>query len=571
MPYTNCKVHMEFIDTSAVVDGTAESAQNADIGNLLLLKEQQAYPPYALTDLNSFVLDGSRTVLTEDAEVPFVADAVSGDDCTFAVNPVLTVSFTTKHTSAGITLYFIEDYPIEIKVSWYDIDGALLIAKTYCPDKLQCFCKKQVENYGKVEIEFVKTRLPWQRIQCRYIKYGTEINWTESEIQSASLTEEVDVTSATIPINTADVSIVDEDNEFELSNQDGVWKSIQKSQQLTITEQVQSKDVTCGVLFIDTWSSNGNVVSFSLIDRLGVIDKTKFYGGQVYENVAAGIIIDSIMLSAGVEDYTVSEEVAAILLTGHIPICTHREALQQVVFACGAVADCSRTGGIKIYMPDRYADSTIGTDRKFTGTTIEMVEYVSGISITYNKYKAKEEETEIYNDILYAGDTLVEFSEPCTDVSASVGEILEVGANYVKIRTTEDAVCVITGTPYENKEITYTAHVDMIDAGEEENILSFSGCTLFNAQRVKAVAERLLNYYQLRQIVNMRYLIGTEKTGDWVNIMDTKGNMVTSGITSQTVDLTGGFIAQATCRGYSKVTVTHDYTGEFYAGERGLI
>lgn len=571
MPYTNCKVHMEFIDTSAVADGTVESEQNADIGNLLLLKEEQTYPSYALTDLNSFLLDGSRDILTEGAEVPFVSDAVSGEDCTFAVNPVLTVAFTTKHTSAGITLYFIEDYPTEIKVSWYDIEGALLIAETYCPDKLQYFCKKQVENYGKVEIAFVRTRLPGQRIQCRYIKYGTEIDWTESEIQSASLTEEVDVTSATIPINTADISIVDEDNEFELSNQDGVWKSIQKSQKLTITEQLQSKDVTCGVLFIDTWTSNGNIVSFSLIDRLGLIDKTKFYGGQIYENVVAGVIIDSIMLSAGVEDYTVAGEVAAIVLTGHIPICTHREALQQVVFACGAVADCSRTGGIKIYMPDRYADSTIGTDRKFTGTTIEMDEYVSGISITYNKYKAKEEATEIYNDILYTGDTLVEFSEPYMDISVSAGEILEIGANFAKIRTTEDAVCVIAGKPYETKEITYTAHVDMIDAGEEENILSFSGCTLFNAQRVKEVAERLLNYCQLRQIVNMRYLIDAEKTGDWVNIMDSKGNMVTSGITSQTIDLTGGFIAQATCRGYSKVTVSHDYTGEFYAGERGII
>lgn len=571
MPYTNCKVNMEFVDTSAIEDSTAASEQNAAFGELGLLKEEQEYPIYAIPDLNSFLLDGSMAIWDGDSKIPFMSDAVSGDDCRFEICPVLTVEFTEKHTSAGVTLYFIDDYPAEIKVAWYDISGSKLASATYYPDGLRYFCKKQVDNFGKVEITFIRTRLPGQRMQLRYIKYGTELEWKEEKIQAASLIEEVDVTSATLPINTADISIVDEENEFELSNQNGVWKSIQKSQQIFIMEELQGKKVLCGVFYIDTWKGAGNIVTFSLIDRLGVIDKTLFYGGQIYEGVAAGLIIDSIMQSAGVEDYTVSDEVAGILLTGHIPICTHREALQQVAFACGAVADCSRTGSINIYMPDRYADSTIGIDRKFTGTTIEMDKYVSGISITYNKYRAKDQTEEIYNDILYAGDSLVELSEPYADIVASVGDILEVGANFVKIRMAEDAICVINGKPYETKGITYTAHVDMIDAGEEENILSFNGCTLFNAQRVKEVAERLLNYYQLRQIVNMRYLIDAEKTGDWVNIMDTKGNMVTSGITSQTIDLAGGFIAQATCRGYSKVTVSHAYTGEIYAGERGLI
>ncbi len=573
MPHTSCKAHMEFIDTSAVADGTAATGDNAAIGSLPLLSQETTYPAYAVPDLNTFLLDGSRTVLEPDDRLPFVSGAASGSDCAFTVPPVLTVTFTVKHTSAGITLCFESDYPAELKVAWYDLSGAKIIEKTFYPDKLRYFCKNQAENYGKVVITFLRTRLPGQRVQLGYIKYGTEIEWTGSEIQSASITEEVDATSSTVPINTAEVSIVDEANDFELSNQNGVWKSIQKRQQITITEETPDREVTCGTLYIDTWKSDSNIVSFSLIDLIGLMDKTKFYGGEIYSNEPAAIIIAAIMESAGVENYTVSDDVAVLSLSGHIPICTHREALQQVVFVCGAVADCSRQGGISIRMPDRYADSTIGTDRKFLGTTIEMDKYVSGVAITYKNYTLQAEAEEISNDTLPAGESMIEFSEPYqpSSITVTAGTITEAATNYVRITMAEAGECAISGKRYESRDIAHTAKVDIIEAGEEENILSFDGCTLFNAERVKDVAERLLNYYQLRQIVNLRYLIGAEKIGDWVNIRDTKGNTATTGITKQTIDLTGGFIASATCRGYSKVTTVHAYAGEIYAGERGII
>jgi len=69
----------------------------------------------------------------------------------------------------------------------------------------------------------------------------------------------------------------------------------------------------------------------------------------------------------------------------------------------------------------------------------------------------------------------------------------------------------------------------------------------------------------------MTYLLDVEKVGDWCNIYDTSGNRVTTEIISQTIDLTGGFIAQATCRGYSKVTTEIYYAGEIMCGEVGLL
>ncbi|MCH5271569.1 MAG: hypothetical protein J1E83_12605 [Lachnospiraceae bacterium] len=571
MPYTSCKVHMEFVDVSASADSTVSSENNADIGNITLMKEKAEYPLYAVPDLNSFILDGSRQILSDTSKIPFISDQVSNTQCLFEENPMFSVEFTQQHTSVGIMLFFLEDYPAEITVIWYNLSGEKLASETYFPDGMKFFCRKQVPNYGKIEISFMRTRRPGQRIRCQYVKYGTEIDWTGENIKEASLTEEVDVTGATIPINTAEISIVDVANDFGLDNQSGIWKSIQKYQELTIVEEVMDKEVLCGTLYINTWQSDRNIVSFSLVDRIGMLDNTKFYHGKVYEDVLAGDIIDSIMDSAGVDDYYVAEEVRSIPITGYLPICTHREAIQQVIFACGAVTDCSRTGIIRIYMPDRYADSTIGIDRKFMGTKVEMDEYVSGVSISYSRYKLKDEAEEAFNDTLPAGESLIEFTDPYTELEASGGSMLDSGTNYVCILMAEAGECTICGKRYESNTITYTATVDRIEAGEVENIQSYSGCTLVNTVRVKEIAERLLRYYQLRQIVNLRYLLNTERTGEWVNIMDIHGNMVTSEIASQTIDLSGGFIADAVCRGYSVVTSSNAYTGEIFAGEREMI
>lgn len=573
MPRTNCKAHMEFVDTTAAADGTASSRDNAVLGNLELLKEEASYPSYAIADLNQFLLDGSRTVLGSESRLPFVSDGVSGADCTFAAPPTLTVSFTENHTSAGLTLRFVGDHPAEVRVTWYDLERVKFIRKTFQPDGMVYFCRHQVENYGNVVIEFTRTRLPGQRVQLAHVKYGMEMEWSGNEIQSASITEEVDPTSATLPVSKAEVSILDTANEFGLDNHSGLWKSIQKRQGVTITEELSDGDVPCGTLYVDGWKVEKNVVSFSLIDAFGLLDKTKFYDGEVYQGCPAGSILSAIMKSAGVEDYAVSGEVEGTLLSGHIPICTHREALQQVAFACGAVADCSRQGGIRVYVPSRQVGSTISTDRKFLGTTIELDQYVSGVSVAYVNYVPCAEAEEAYCDTLPQGVSTIEFSEPYvpSSITATAGDVVGVGANFVKVSMEEAGTCTITGRRYEGRKVTHTARVAAVEAGEEENVISFDGGTLFNGERVKEVAERLLSFYQLRQVVKVRYLLGTERIGQWVNVVDTRGSVATTCIIQQTVDLSGGFIATATCRGYSKVSTDHAYAGEIHAGERGII
>ena len=322
----------------------------------------------------------------------------------------------------------------------------------------------------------------------------------------------------------------------------------------------------CGTFYMDKWSSSDNEVTFSLKDAIGVMDETNFYDGKIYIDEPAGDIIDEVMKSAGVTDYTIDRDVRNIRLSGYLAIQTHRAALQQIVFACGAVADCSRGSTIRIYKPDRYVSHTIGTDRKFS-TKVTLDEYVSSVTVAYNRYSLNTEKDEIYNETLGKGRTRIEFSSPYKpeSISVSAGAIEEVKTNYIVINMPKEDICVIMGLGYTATETKYRAEVPLIQSGESENNKDYGGCTLVNAARAKAVAEYILNYLQMRQVVNVEFINDGELVGNWCNISDRKTRIFTTGITQQKLNLAGGNISTAVCRGYETVVTDYSYTGEIYA------
>jgi len=565
MNKTYCIAEMKFIDVTALTDSEVSTASGQDVDNLSLFHEENMVDVdnYALLEHNLFILNGTKKIPNNPTDIAFLSSVISKNDCTFDVNPVITVDFDEQHTSSGITFYFDKYFPDEIKITWYSKMGTKLITKTFNPDALIYTANHQVTNYGKVEVEFVKTCLPGQYIHLQYILYGKYVAWKSDVIEQASITEEIDVTGATVSINTADISIIDEADGFNIGNPDGAWKSVQKTQEVTVTEFINEKEIPAGTFYIDTFSFRSNVASFSLIDAIGYLDKYTFYDGTIYENATVGSIVSSIMATASFSKYTIEEEVAQIKLSGHLGIMSCREALQIVAFACGAVIDDSRSDTIKIYMPDKYVNYIIGVERKFNGTTtIAQEEYVSGVSIEYSRYTLSDETFDIYDDILPAGETKITFSDPykVSSIVTSAGQLIDVHTNYLIIKMDVEGQCKITGLKYEKNDFTVEKNVDLIEAGEFKNVKEYTGCTLYNANIVQDKLEALLNYHSLRKIVEMEYLPQSyEKSGIWVNIKDVMGNNNASLIESQQLDLTGGFISTAKCRGYNPIINDYGY------------
>jgi hypothetical protein len=567
---------MKFIDVTALADASVTTDDNQGIGSVGLFADQTKQSDYGTFELNQFILDGSKSVLPENPnDIAFWSEALSKDGCTFETNPKITITFKEQHTSAAITLYFEDETPAELKITWYTIAGTKLVTETFYPDSLIYVCNTQVQNYGKIEIEFVRTSFPQRYIKIQYILYGKYIVWDKDMIQTAKVQEDIDVTSASLSINEADISIVDMNNDFDAENENGAWNSVQKTQEVTLSEFNNGNMIPMGAFFIDDFSFSKNIAKFKLVDVVGLLDKYTFYEGQVYNNVRAGVILNAIFATAGIKKYVIDEEVGNTLLSGYLAIQTCRKALQQVCFACGAVADDSRSDTIKVYKPDRYVKSTVGTDRKFNGNTkVSLEKYISGVNIEMKNYALEEKTSDIYKKTLPAGDTKITFSSPYlpSSITASAGTLKEVKTNYLIINMPTAGQCQITGIKYANTTFSYEKRVDKIESGETENIKKYSGCTIYNADILPDIANYLLGYHALRKKVEMKYLVDLEQVGNWANINSIGGKTSTTLIESQTLDLTGGFIATATCMGYSIVVTEDVFAGtELYTGGDVLI
>lgn len=573
---TYCRAEMKFIDVTALSDATVTTDNNQSIGSVGLFADQTKQSDYGTFELNQFILDGSKSVLPENPnDIAFWSEALSKADCTFETNPKITITFKEQHTSAAITLYFEDEPPAELKITWYTIAGTKLITETFYPDSLIYVCNTQVQNYGKIEIEFVKTTFPQRYIKLQYILYGKYIVWDKDMVQTAKVQEDIDVTSATLSINEADISIVDTNNDFDAENENGAWKSVQKTQKVSLSEYLDGKIIPMGAFFIDDFSFAKNIAKFKLIDAIGLLDKYTFYEGQIYNSIRAEVILKEIFATAGIVKYAIDKEVGNTLLSGYLSIQTCRKALQQVCFACGAVADDSRSDIIKVYKPDRYVKSTVGTDRKFNGNTkVSLEKYITGVNIEMKNYALEEKTSDIYKKTLPSGDTKITFSSPYlpSSITASAGTLKEVKTNYLIINMPNAGQCHITGIKYANTTFSYEKRMNKIEAGETENIKKYSGCTIYNADILPDIAAYLLDYHSLRKKVGMKYLVDLEQVGNWANINSIGGKTSTTLIESQTLDLTGGFIATATCRGYSIVVTEDVFAGtELYTGGDVLI
>lgn len=564
---TECIVEMEFVDLTAKEDSKASSSNNQSFGQLNILKGTTNQKDYGTLETNQFVLDGTKAIMPDaPKDVAYWSSEKSKEDCSFEATPKVVISFSKKHTSAGITLTFADEYPAEINVVWKTATGTALMTKTFYPDNLEFYCKQQVQNYEQIEIEFVRTLFPNRYIKLQKVIYGTHMLWDEETIKSATIQEDLDVTSETLPINEADISIVDAAGEFDMSNITGNWKSVQKTQRVTVKEKLNGVDIPMGVFFVDDFSSENNISTFSLIDTIGLMDKYTFYEGKIYYGEPAENILNQIFSASGIADYEIEDEVKNIPLTGYLAIQSCREALRQVCFACGAVADDSRTGIIRVYKPDRYSSGIIGPDRKFNGSTkISQGEYISGVSIECSNYTLEGELSEAFKGTLYSAETRIAFSEPYLPESLTIssGKIKVAKTNYVVVEAAGE--CVVKGKKYASSTWSVEKRTELVQ-GEVENIKEFSGCTLY--YRIDDVAEALLKHFLLRKKVEMKYLLEKERAGNWVSIRDVKGHMSSSLIESQSIDLTGGFISQATCTGYITETDVRHYAGEIFLGSQ---
>ena len=563
-------VQYDLYDTTALQDANESSESNAAFGNVSLFKEDIAAPKYGTLEHNFFVLDGSCEEFPDTPNnLVYFSSEQSGADGTFAEKQSVNVGFTTKHSSIGLTFHFLDAYPLEMLVKWYDIFGLFITEKTFYPDSLDYFARHHVEEYARVEVIFVRT-LPYHNVKLQHIKYGTIFLWGNDTIKTGKLINDTDPIADKIATDKLTFDMVDATDEFNLGNISGLHKFFQRKQRMLPYEIVEGRKITLGTFFLKEISTSKNISKLSAIDYKGMLANADFKDGQMYNGTLAGTVIDEIMAAARIEDYTVDEETSNTPLYGTLKIQTCQKALREVLFATGSIISTAHSLGVVIRKQNKEIKYTVNRDRKFD-TTVKTGDYVSDVNVKYKTWTLEDKISEITKGNYGVGTHTIQLSSPAANLTTNIGTIVKQMPYYVilQIDTAPTSEVKISGNKYTGVELAASSSIEHIKSGEVRNTKTFTG-TLLDFAAAKRAADNILDYYQSQLILQAKYLAENEIAGhfaEFENTVKAHGNY-TAAIESLTTDLTGGFISTAKARGYYKFVTDWCYAGnELYASD----
>lgn len=578
---TNTRVHFGLYDVTARGDSspTSEQAQPfCDLERDLLAESVPTLTKYGTLENRQFLMDGSFDLFPDHPDPEYWglwSLAQSGSDGHFAEPPVLEISFTQEHSSAGLTLHFYEptgDWASDVLIQWYGPNEELLGTGRFAPDAVDYYCAKKVEGYRRVKITFLATSRPGRYLKLSALDYGVSMTFSGKEVVTAHVLESIDPLSNELSINTLDLTLFNGSGAFSILNPNGVFDVLQHKQKFTVYEDVRQDDGqtvahNMGTFYLSDWeNSSDTLANFTATDAVGLLDSAPHEGG-LYDTTAAQLAADIL---AGY-DYELEEALRGVTVRGYLPSKTRRDALQQLAFALGAVVDCSRSDKIRIYRAPTRPSSLITYRRKWMGSKVTLRPLITGVEVTAHQYLAETEESELFRDTLTAGEHKVSFSSPCSVTGCTGAELLSHGVNSAVVKVEQSGEVIVTGHKYQDQQTVVTRQASDLPPNVQDNVLQVTGATLVGTHNAAEIAAHILSYYAGRYEQNFTMLAGSEVLADMVVVESFGGEKVRGDIEQMEFDLTGGFVADTLVVGRRLNTTAEAYAGEIRAGERSLI
>lgn len=481
------KVVYEDVAVGSAAASSVETSEAMGISKTSLLPFGALEGPIATTEQNQWVLNGTRKVKPASEPVGFWSTTRSGDDCTFTTPPTINITLDGQFTSLGIYFKFdgeTGDYCSDLNLTWYN-GTTQLATQQFFPNSGNYFCEKTVELYNKVTIQFNKTNLPDRPIKISLILFGLVREFERQELRSVEATEELNIISDELAINTLD---------FTLDSEEDIDYIFQEKQPV----YAYNGKTKIGTFYIDESTRvSKNVYNVSCIDALGILDEDPF-AAAIYTNANAKTVLESIL--GNHFDLELSEDLQSEKLTGYIADCTRREALQQVAFALRAVVDTSGSGNVKVWRLAETDLAEIPLNRLYTGGDVSTSAIVTEVRVTAHTYST----------------------------SGSGSDTVEVG-----------------GKTYHHTTAVTTKSNPNVTASTKPNVIEVKDATLVNASNVAAVTQHVFDYYMRRQTHGVKIVMDKEMPGDYVTTTTPWEDQITGTITSMTIKLSG--IAAAEC------------------------
>lgn len=502
----------------------APSVKNDDktpFSDLEKFKADRAkFPNYSNPcDYYSTLLDGNAIGIPEEnVAISLWSESISNSNGVFDPDNPIELTFTSEnyYSSSGLTLVFDtanDVYCNHLKIEWFNENENSSFEQEFNPNNAMFYCEKEEahkeKKYNKFVITFYSINMPYNRLKLNEIEYGTGINLTGAELRNVNLIQEIDPISTQISINTCDF-VLDSKSDYNFEFQVRQPLEISFNGELKATAFVKnSKRIAKNMWRVESE------------DYIGLLDTVPFSGG-LYNGVNGKDVIKEIFKVAQIP-YDDNEIRDNINLVGYIPYTTCREALMQVCFAMGVVADTTNAGVVKLYSLNETLTQTIPKERIMQGQNFEKATRVTAVEVVSHAYVEANTTITAY-DATKSGvgdNILVVFSEPLHDLSITNGNFA-VDENENELKHTNYAIinakenCVLTGSQYNHTTVTKSMKNTDAKETDIQNIVSVQNATLVSASNIDKVLSMCYNHIIRDTTVNMKIIEGKHETAGGV-------------------------------------------------------
>lgn len=486
--------------------------------------------PWATLEPGLWTLDGTRKILADNAKhTGWWSKSKSGDDGSFSTPPTIEIAFAEPYTTTALTFTFwpsTDQWCTGLNVAWYKGDALLAETATY-PDGPQWELEQVVESFDRIVIQILSINKGNQFAKIQKIQIGKVYSFGRNEIITVRLLNEVDPSLCELSIDTLRI---------EIQNRNGRLLIPQENQQM----EVYRNDNLLAVQYIQESSREAtHYYTFSCQSAIGLLGND--YLGGIYVDVPVETVLDEIMddrkyvLDGVFHDQTV---------TGYLPICSRRDALQQVAFALGAMVTSHGSDAIMLIPVPTAKTSSFDGSTIFPGAKATNAPRIAKVVLVSHSYTPTAEVKKLLDEEKIDGsDVLVTFDEPYHAYAITGGVISGSGANWVTI--TAHGPVSLTGKTYLHSMMHNTRRNPEALASERSNILTVDEATLVHSGNAQAVLDRLYEAKLLRQTLSHDAIISGQFAGQRVHSVNPWGTYTQGYIKSMESTLTqGGHTAQ---------------------------
>ena len=557
MTVTSTRVSFGFYAMEVKQDSTPTCSDKQTFSKMNDLVVDNVSPrPYITFEPDYWLLSGGYRFMSEIEEsvhVGLMSLSMSDENGDFDTPPQLVVDFSEVQSIDSLTLLFdayTNDYASDIDVEYYNATYSLISSTNYTPDTFEFATEDSAANFKQIKITFNSTNNPYRYLRLKGIDYGELVTFDSSTIISASIIEQVDPMSITVPSNSLDLSVYSTDAQFSMINPTGDYSALQYNQQLSVYEYVDGNLIYFGNYYLDDWSNPSDyVINMKAIDLIGILDGEPYRGGLwAASDITLSELLED-MFDAIDTPYDLDTILYDVPVVGWIPITTYREALQQLAFMAGAYVSCSRSGVIQIYKSKLLSDvwsaeyTVTKAMKGMDDQSLTQKALVTGVEIKSHNYVENTTSTELYNGTLAAGTHTITFENPVHDLSVTGASISSSGANYAVLSVSAAVTVVLTGLGYTDTSQVYGVYTQGLGSNVKSNVLSITNATLVNRSNVAEITQRIYDYYQQRYLQKVKLFAPTAEVGKSV-VIDTLYNQEILGIVEKmNINLSGGFVS----------------------------